>query len=135
MNQETVEKVYRLVDEIKGTDAYKTMLQKHREIEADEHVQALIASFKKAEANYNEAQKYGKHHPNLKHRKQAFSEAKAELYNHPLVKAYKQAEKSLQERLDAIGTHIAASVSKRIRVDTRLSSVDKGGLSCTIEKV
>ncbi len=134
MNQETMDKVYRLVDEIKNSAAYKTMLHRHREIEKDNRVQTLIASFKKAEANYNEAQKRGGHHPDLKRYKQELSKAKAKLYNHPLVVEYKEAEKTLQEQLDTIGTKLAAAVSKRIRVETRLSSIDKGGLSCTTEK-
>ncbi len=134
MEQKKIELAYELVDEIKETDTYLRYLEAERAIENSPEVQSLSKAFKEAEASYNDAKQYGKYHPDLKKRQQAFQMAKKALFEHPLVKTHKTSEKALQKTLDNVASSIAKSISPRIKVTYNTGFPQIGGSSCKVEK-
>ncbi len=133
MEDKLIEKTYDLLDEIKSTPAYQGLLTLNKQINADEHVKQLITLFKTSEAKYNDAKRYGKHHPDLKQYKAEFQKASYELFRHPLVKQYKVYERELNTLLETIASELAAIVSPRLSVKKSLSISNLGGQSCKSE--
>lgn len=125
MKQEIFSKTYELIDEIKEVSEYKRLMELKVEIQDDAETSSLISSFRKLNDQYQEVSKYGKHHPDLKEVKQAFSSKKQELYSNPLIKEYKQCEKKIEGILTEIAKELAISVSKKIKHPNELGLVGK----------
>ena len=85
----------------------------------------LVRIFQKLNVKYEEANKYGKYHPDLKRIQQEFSQAKIALYTHDVVKEYKTLEKELQRELNLLSTEIAEAVSSKIKHPNELGLVNK----------
>ncbi len=134
MTQEVLTLAYELVDEIKSSDTYLAFKRVDRLVRESTEVQELSKTFKEAEEKYNDAKKYGKHHPDLKKRQKAFREAKKSLYEHPLVKKHKETERALQTMLDEIGDTLAKSVSTRLKYEATSGISLIGGSVCNPEK-
>ncbi len=110
MEQRLIEQTYALVDEIKRTREYQELLRLHQAIKADQEVGELSRAFKHAEHRLEEANRHGKHHPDLGRYRRALSEAKAALYRHPLVREYKRCERQLEKQLEDISKAIDEAV-------------------------
>ena len=82
----------------------------------DETVKSLLESFRLAQENYQDAKKYGKHHPDLGRYSKAFQEAKVALYTHPLMVDYQMASQHFQQQLDAFTQALAHTISKQISI-------------------
>ncbi len=136
MNSETVKYMDAFIEEVKQHSSYKTLIRLNQAMREDEQVLTAIERFKEAEKSYREAQKYGEYYPDYKKLKKAFIEAKTTLYTHPIVNAYKEAERALEDLLDASAFKLCESISDRIMVKTRLPIPrKKGGVSCSVDKV
>jgi cell fate (sporulation/competence/biofilm development) regulator YlbF (YheA/YmcA/DUF963 family) len=125
MKQEIFLKTYELIDEIKEISEYKRLIELKAIIQNDEETSSLVLAFKKLNDQYLEVSKYGKHHPDLKKVKQLFSLKKEELYNHPLIREYKQCEKKIETVLTEVATELAISVSKKIKHPNEIGLIEK----------
>lgn len=125
MKEKWIQDTYDLVDEIKSQPAYQQLLTVQTQIENDPAIQALIATFKTTSSAYDDVKQYGKYHPDLSTKQQAFAAAKAALYNHPLVAEFKQLERSLQTLLDDVSKAIASSVSAKIKHPNDIGIIPK----------
>jgi len=115
MEQNVITTTYELVDEIKDLKEYKRFIELGKMIEKDEDVKELVHQFMKQRDKYEEAQKYGKYHPDLKQIQISFAKAKENLYTHKIVIEYKKIEKQIQEILNTISKELAQSVSNKIK--------------------
>ena len=125
MKQVIIEKTYELVDEIKGSNTYKRLLELKKIMDNDNLVQDLVITFQKLNIKYEEVVKYGKYHPDLKTVQSSFSKAKEKLYTNELVKEYKQLEAELQNDLNQISRELAVNISRKIKHPNELGLVNK----------
>jgi len=125
MNNEILDKTYSLVDEIKDSKEYKRMIELKTIIDNDNDLKELILAFNKIKAKYEEVQKYGKFHPDLKKTQMELSNKKESLYSHAIIKEYKELEKSLQKTLDNISKEIAKTVSDKIKHPNEIGLINK----------
>ncbi len=125
MNMDLLNKTYDLVDEIKDLDVYIKLLELHKEMTTSTEIIGLIEMFTKANIKYDEASKYGKHHPDLKQTQLSLQEAKENLYNNDIIKEYKKCEKEIQKILNHISKEIANTVSHKIKHPNELGLVNK----------
>lgn len=125
MKPHWMEQTYLLVDEIKADPSYQRLLELHKQISTNEEIQSLIQSFKAAQDNYTEVQKYGKYHPDLKKVRTDFSEAKMTLYTHPMVAEYKSLEQEIQLMLDDISKQLATAISPKIKFPNDIGIIPK----------
>ncbi|WP_096199234.1 YlbF family regulator [Bacillus sp. FJAT-45350] len=91
---------------------------KKRELQQDEEAQSLIRQFQYIKDQYEDAQRFGKYHPDYLKIVTETRELKREVDLQPSVAAFKKAEKELEDILIEISTLIAHSVSKTIKVPT-----------------
>ena len=113
-----MEKIYDLAesyaeDFVNSLD-FKKLLELKQEIKKT--LSGKIIAFKTKEAKYLEAKEYGEYHPNLKEYQIAFSEAKKNLYEQPLMKEYKKLELELQSKLDRDMNEIKILISNKFKV-------------------
>ncbi len=120
-----------LICEIQSESIYKNYLKAHNALVQSADVQELIETFKQTSEKYYEAKAFGKHHPNLRMYQSAFSEAKSALYRHPIVDTFKRAEKALEDTLDEVSKRIAETVSSRVKANTKLAFLERGGSTCS----
>lgn len=125
MKQEIFLKTYELIDEIKAVSEYQRLIELQSIIKIDEELSSLILEFKELNKKYEEVSKYGKYHPDLKDVQKRFSTKKIELYNHPLIKEYKQCEKKIELILTEVASKLATSVSKKIKHPNELGLIEK----------
>jgi cell fate (sporulation/competence/biofilm development) regulator YlbF (YheA/YmcA/DUF963 family) len=116
---------YQVIDEIKASKDYQRLLELHQIIKNDPAISQLVGQFNNYKEKYQEVQKYGKYHPDLKEVQIGFSEAKTSLYNHVLILEYKQLEKKIQSLLDRISTEIAEAISPKIKHPNDIGLINK----------
>lgn len=115
MKQSWLDATYDVIDEIKSQENYKEWVALRKTIAEDPTIQVLVKAYQKTANKYEEAKQYGSHHPDLKAYQLAFSQAKQQLYTHPIVMRYKELEKTIQRQLDDISRAIATSISPKIK--------------------
>ncbi len=125
MKQETMDLTYQVIDEIKTSKDYQRLLVLHQMIKTDPTISQLVGQFNNYKEKYQEVQKYGKYHPNLKEVQLAFSKAKTSLYSHKVIQEYKQLEKQIQSLLDRISTEIAEAISPKIKHPNDIGLINK----------
>lgn len=125
MNQDQINKVYELIDEIKGSKDYIELVDLNKRIIASNDIQEKQAIFLKYRKKYTDAKKYGEYHPDLSKIQNEFSKAKEELYNIDEIKRYKACEKNLQKVLDQISIKLGHAVSSYIPVPNELGLISK----------
>lgn len=121
----TLDLVYDLVDDIKSKQEYKRYIELHQKMEEDQEIKELIKVFNKIKVKYEEVSKYGKYHPDLKQVQQELSVTKAKVYEHPVIKEYKELEKDIQKELNHISAQIAQSVSLKIKHPNDIGLIKK----------
>jgi cell fate (sporulation/competence/biofilm development) regulator YlbF (YheA/YmcA/DUF963 family) len=67
---------------------YQNVVDSLKRLYGDPNTKRLIQHFVTTRDHYNELQAYGTHHPDLPRVAKAFSEAKAQLYQHPFYQSY-----------------------------------------------
>lgn len=117
-----IEATYALIDDIKKDRPFNAVKKYKKDIAQNKEVQTMIETFSKAKEDYDDARQYGLYHPDLSKYKKKLSNAKNQLYKHPVVKAYKAAENDLQQQLDTIADSLAQAISKHINVDMSLKT-------------
>ncbi len=122
-----------VIKEIEETSIYKGYLESYEAVITCETVKPLSENFKNISEKYYEAKKYGKHHPDLKTYQIQFVEAKTALYNNDKVKRFKHFESALQDLLDQLTKRLAHTVSSRVKTDTKMNFIERGGSSCSSE--
>ena len=125
MKQEILDLTYELVDEIKATKDYQRLLELKGFLDKDEAIIELIHAFNKIKAKYEEVNKYGKYHPDLKKVGKELSEIKEKVFENEIIKEYKDLEKKIQKQLDEISRKIATSVSSKIKHPNEIGLIKK----------
>ncbi len=125
MNTDLINKTYDLVDEIKDTKTYKRLLELSGIIKKSDAISELIYEFNKDKTKLQEAQKYGKYHPDLKKIQLNLKDSKEKLYNNDIIKEYKSCEKEIQKILNGISKELANTISSKIKYPNELGLVNK----------
>lgn len=115
MDIKLINLAYELSDEIKNSNEYQKLIKLKKIIDTDQDIKTLISDFNKIKIKYEEVRKYGKYHPNLKDVQLQLQAIKEQVFEHPVIKEYKQLEKHLQKVLDQVSKEIATSVSNNIK--------------------
>jgi len=135
MDQLIIERTYELIDEIKQRNDYLRLKVLEKKIENDKEVQALVKAFNESKSKYDEVKKYGEYHPDLASTKKLFQLDKYNLFSHPIIKDYKEAEKSLQGYLDKIADNIGKSISPNVKKQKTIGYSERGEHTCSKENV
>lgn len=85
-------------------------------LKKNEESQRKIRHFSKLKDLYEDAQRFGKYHPDYKNIMIQTREAKREMDLDPFVAEFKLAENALQNLLDEVSIHLGGAVSKNIKV-------------------
>ena len=93
--------------------------------ETNLELKALIENFNKVKIKYEEVQKYGKFHPDLKQVQLLMQDSKEALYTHELIIEYKKLEKVIQGVLDEVSASIAKAVSEHIKHPNEIGLIPK----------
>jgi len=101
------------------------LLELKHYIDNDEEIVNLIEKFNKVKIKYDEVQKYGKYHPDLKKVQLSLVEVKEELYTNKIVVEYKKLEKVIQDELDEVSKRIAKAVSDNIKHPNEIGLIPK----------
>lgn len=109
---------YHLADQINESEEVKKYLRLKHELEHDSDANQLISQFQKVKEQYEEAQRFGIFHPNYHEAKENAMAFQQKLSDHPLIGAFLQAEKELDQLLYQVSRTIAHSVSKSVKVPT-----------------
>lgn len=85
---------------------------------------SLVVAFKTAESNYLDSKRYEQF---LKDNslQEAFVQAKAALYGHPLVKEYKALERSIQAKLDEDLNALKSTVSNKFKLSNNFFNLSR----------
>jgi cell fate (sporulation/competence/biofilm development) regulator YlbF (YheA/YmcA/DUF963 family) len=103
---------------IVSSDVFQHYIQIKQEVQHDKEAQVMLEDFQALKEKYAEVQRFGKYHPDFRETSSAVREFKRKLDTHPLISAYKTAEKELENLLNEISQTIAFAVSKDIKVPT-----------------
>lgn len=125
METKLIELAYEVSDEIKDRFEYKRLLEIKAMTEEDPTLIYLITEFTKAKVKYEEVQKYGKYHPDLKRVQLLLQKTKEALYTNELVVEYKKLEKVIQKVLNDVSMRIATAVSENIKHPNELGLIPK----------
>lgn len=125
MKENVLNAVYALVDEIKNKTEYVRLLELKKIIAEDAKIIDLITIFNKTNKEFDEAAKYGTHHPDLLKIKTNLTNAKVALYTNEIVSEYKKLEKEIQSLLDLVSRKIANSVSPKIKSPNEIGLISK----------
>lgn len=125
MNSELLQKTYELIDEIKSLKQYKRLKELSLIINQNQEIRTMIETFNKYKLKYEEASKYGSHHPDLKQIQINLKDAKEILYNNDIIKEYKDCEKQIQSILNNVSKEIAQTVSNKIKHPNEFGLVNK----------
>ena len=125
MDANIINQTYELVDEIKENEIYIRLVELKHIIETDQDIVALVETFNKVKVKYEEVQKYGKYHPDLKKVSLELKDIKETLYTNGIIKEYKQLEKKLQRMLDDISRSVAQTVSHKIKHPNEMGLINK----------
>lgn len=125
MDANIINQTYELVDEIKENEIYIRLVELKQLIETDPVVVGLVETFNKVKIKYEEVQKYGKYHPDLKKVSLELKDIKETLYTNVIIKEYKQLEKKLQKVLDEVSRTLAQTVSHKIKHPNEMGLINK----------
>ncbi len=105
-------------------EQYRICLYK---LQTSDEAQRKIRHFVRLKDQYDEAQRFGKYHPDYKRIMSQIREAKREMDLDPDVAAFKLAENDLQSLLDQVSILIGGAVSQYIKVPTGNPFFDTSG--------
>ncbi|WP_066066442.1 YlbF family regulator [Neobacillus soli] len=112
---EHAEELAKMVLESDIAEQYQICLYK---LQNNREAQRKINRFVSLKELYDEAQRFGKYHPDYKRVMTQIREYKREMDLDPLVAEFKLVENDLQDLLDAISIIVGGAVSEHIKVPT-----------------
>lgn len=116
---------------IADSDVFCHYLERRKALVTSQSAQQLIARFQALKPNYEEARRFGRRYPNYQTIIAQTMAAKRAVDLHPLVAAYKRADRKLQQLLQAVSGKLAGAVSDSIKVPGPEVFFDQGcGTSC-----
>ncbi|MGL5550279.1 MAG: YlbF family regulator, partial [Culicoidibacterales bacterium] len=95
---------------------YENLQRLSHEIDCDQIVQPLIIEFEQAKLAFEQAQRFGKYHPDYQAYQRRFAQAKRELDLNPKIQAYKQAHKLVQALLNQMSIALGTAISPNLVV-------------------
>ncbi|GAB7386766.1 regulatory iron-sulfur-containing complex subunit RicF [Bacillaceae bacterium] len=119
---------YEVADFINRSQVMADYLARKREMHSDADACRLIRDFQRVKEAYEEAQRFGKYHPDYRRIMKEVRVRKREMDLHPSIANYKRAEKRLEELLYHVAKTIAHSVSETIKVPSDNPLL--GGFGC-----
>jgi cell fate (sporulation/competence/biofilm development) regulator YlbF (YheA/YmcA/DUF963 family) len=96
-------------------EQYRVCLYKLKNNEA---AQRKIRDFVSIKELYEDAERFGKYHPDYKRVMKQVRESKRDMDLDPVVAEFRVAENNLQSLLDEISVYLGGAVSKQIKVPT-----------------
>ncbi len=114
--QELNQKMMVFLAVLQQNENYQLLQQTQNLMENDEKIQKLILDFEQAKSNFEEAQRFGKYHPDYATYRRELAQAKKSLDQEPLVQKYKQSHKSVQALLNQLSIRLGTAISKHIIV-------------------
>lgn len=111
------DQVDQLFETIKASNTFQTYLWQKNKMYKDKEVQELRNNFMVKKEAFEAIEAYGKYAPDRREKQHAVRKAKRALDLHPKVAEFRYAETTLQSILDLVGTTIAHTISKEIKVD------------------
>jgi cell fate (sporulation/competence/biofilm development) regulator YlbF (YheA/YmcA/DUF963 family) len=115
MRQEWLEATENLIAELLDSSLYKTLETAHVTLHQAKDLEPLIERYTHDKSRFDEARRFGQHHPDLKAIKAAFQASKTALFNDVRVQTYLSAHSALQAFLSTLATRLGESVSKSIK--------------------
>lgn len=109
---------YNLSDMIISSDIFYKYKEKKQLVQQDKKAQELIWAFNKKKEEYEEAQRFGRYHPEFDRVAKEVRVFKREMDLYEPIANYKKAEKQLEQLLNDVSLIIARSVSDTIKVPT-----------------
>src|SRR5699024_7895882 len=103
----------------------------YNNLKRDEEAQMFIDSFSRMKDKYEEVQRFGHYHPDFHSVMKDVRSAKRKMDLHPMVIAYKVAEREYQNFLDDISEIIAEGVSDTVMVPRDGLSIKASVSSCS----
>jgi cell fate (sporulation/competence/biofilm development) regulator YlbF (YheA/YmcA/DUF963 family) len=126
---ELLENAERLGDMVLESDVAEHYRDCLNRLRTSRETQRKISRFVKLKDQYEDAQRFGKYHPDYKKIMMEIREAKRDMDLDDRVAEFKRAENDLQALLDQISLLIGTSVSKHVKVPTGNPFFDTGS-SC-----
>lgn len=122
MRQEWIEATENLIEALLASAAFKTLKEAHVTLHRANDLEPLMAAYQKDKTRFDEARRFGIHHPDLKAIKTAYQKSKTVLFNDPRVQQYLEAHSTLQSLLSQLAHRLGESVSKSIKAPVSMRS-------------
>lgn len=119
-----------LAELICQSDEVKNYLRLKNQVYVDSEAKKLIVGFKKIKDLYEEAQRFGRFHPNYHEAKKEAQYYQKEMYTYPLIRAYMESEKELDKLLYDVSCILAHSVSDEVMVPNDSWNRTSRGCKC-----
>ncbi|WP_281887851.1 YlbF family regulator [Paenibacillus sp. YYML68] len=120
---------YQLADMINNSAETADYLYWKHMKDQDEEAALLVRKFQKAKERFEECERFGHYHPNYHEALEQIQAVQAELDEVMSVRRFKEAERKLDELLQAVAETIAYSVSDTIKVPSNDPLASTGGCS------
>lgn len=122
MRQEWIEATEKLIEALLESEAFTTLKKAHVTLHQATALEPLMATYQNDKARFDEARRFGEHHPDLKAIKSAFQDSKTRLFSDPRVQQYLTAHSNYQTLLSTIAARLGESVSKSIKAPLSMRS-------------
>jgi cell fate (sporulation/competence/biofilm development) regulator YlbF (YheA/YmcA/DUF963 family) len=104
---------YEASDELNQTEMVRAYESASKALDA-EHLQPLIEAFNQAKSRFEDASKYGKHHPDFKQASAVLMIAKSALYQTPEYKAFQTAQATLNLYLGEVSRKLTQMLASTL---------------------
>ncbi|WP_102027463.1 YlbF family regulator [Salirhabdus sp. Marseille-P4669] len=112
------------------SETFENYLKAKHKLENDLEAQKRIIAFQRIKEQYEDAQRFGRYHPDYTKIMKEVREVKREMDLNETVAAYKRAETELQALLDDVSAAIAETVSPSIKVPRDGALFSDSGCGC-----
>lgn len=119
-----------LAELICQSEEAQNYLRLQKQLRNDHEAQKIITGFQKVKENYEDAQRFGRFHPNYHEAKREAQRYQKEMFSHSLIQAYLESEKMLDKLLYDVSCVLANSVSTAIMVPNDLWNKPNRGCKC-----
>lgn len=119
-----------LAELISSSEEARSYLKLKKMIQDDAKAKKIIKEFEQLKDRYEEAQRFGRFHPNYHEAKREAQSYQKQMFTHPLIGAYVEAEKKVDKLLYDVSCLLAQSVSNEILVPNDLWNRSTGGCKC-----
>ena len=119
-----------LAELITQSEEVQKYLQLKNQVYDDPKAKKLIEGFQKVKDLYDQAQRFGRFHPNYHEAKKKAQYYQKEMYEYPLILSYLEAEKELDRLLYEVSCILAHSVSNEVMVPNDFWNRASRGCKC-----